>query len=256
VVHDGDFKDPPSACTDDRFEATRATFNRSAAPFVYAVGDNEWMDCNNVNNSPNEAPMDSLDRLDELRELFFPDDESLGQQRMPLVTQGQRGFPENARWERGGVVFATLDAPGPSDDVPNTAESRPRRLANQAWLQAAFDEAESTGAAAVMIIWQADPWYVTSGGIDFGPTWRYLTDVLNQRAAAFKKPVVLVHGDTHIYRIDNPFAADPDGDGPQVAVPNFTRVETHATKDPDRWVRVTVDPTGPKVFTFADEQAG
>ena len=246
VTHDGDFKDPPSACTDERFLAARASFNRSTAPFVYAIGDNEWMDCNNVNVNPNESPMDSLERLDELRELFFAEDASLGVNRMPLTTQRQSGYPENARWSKEGVVFATLHAPGPSDDVPNRDESNPRRMANQAWLQAAFDQAQATNAPAVMIIWQADPWYVSPTGIDFRPTWKYLTDTLRERAIGFGKPVVLVHGDTHVYRIDNPW---PD-------VFNFTRVETHALNDSNHWIRATVDPSDPKVFTFTTEKAG
>jgi hypothetical protein len=33
--------------------------------------------------------------------------------------------------------------------------------------------------------------------------WSYLMDELKQRATAFGKPVVPVHGDTHVYRIAN-----------------------------------------------------
>jgi hypothetical protein len=219
---------------------------------VYTPGDNEWMDCNNVNTNPNEAPMDSLERLAKLRELFFSEDASLGMNPMPLTTQRQvpgdatHSYPENARWSTEGVVFATINAPGPSDDVPNHDESDPRRMANHEWLEAAFDQAEATNAPAVMIIWQADPWYVSPTGIDFGPTWKYLIEKLKERALAFGKPVVLVHGDTHVYRIDNPW---PD-------VPNFTRVETHALGDSVNWIRATVDPSDPKVFSFANEHAG
>jgi hypothetical protein len=144
------------------------------------------------------------------------------------------------------VVFATINAPGPSDDISNQNESGPRRVANLAWLQAAFDLAQSTDAPAVMVIWQADPWFSTPGH-DFAATWKYLTDALKERAAAFGKPVVLVHGDTHVFRIDNPW---PD-------VPNFTRVETHGlAADSGNWVRATVDPSDPKVFTFTTEHAG
>jgi hypothetical protein len=39
-------------------------------------------------------------------------------------------------------------------------------------------------------------------------------------------------------------------------VPNFTRVETHAVADATKWIRVTVNPTAPGVFTFHDELAG
>jgi hypothetical protein len=47
-------------------------------------------------------------------------------------------------------------------------------------------------------------------------------------------------------------------------VPNFTRVETYAggsfsvqypQMHPDMWLRVTVDPKSPQVFTFTSQQA-
>jgi hypothetical protein len=246
TVHDGDIKDPSTPCTNERDERVKEQFNRSTAPLIYAPGDNEWMDCDNVGSSPNQQPMDSNGRLDELRELFFSGDASLGVNRLPLTTQRQAGYPENARWSAGGVVFATINAPGPTDNLPARHESGPRRLANLAWLQAAFDEARATNAPAVMVIWQADPFQPTFGIGDTHGYWGYLMDELKQRTKAFGKPVVLVHGDTHIHRIDHPW---PD-------VANFTRVETYATGDSLNWIRATVDPAAPGVFTFATEHAG
>jgi hypothetical protein len=58
--------------------------------------------------------------------------------------------------------------------------------------------------------------------------------------------VVLVHGDTHVQRIDHPWRD----------VPNFTRVETFALAQADRWIRATVDPDSGRVFSFSLERAG
>jgi hypothetical protein len=208
--------------------------------------------------------MNATERLGKLRQVFFSEDASLGVNRMPLDTQRQSGYPENARWSKEGVVFATINAPGPNDHLPDSDESGPRRVANLAWLQAAFDQAQSTNAPAVMIVWQANPWYVTPGSptspsIDFRPTWKYLMDALKERTIAFGKPVVLVHGDTHIFRIDKGGSLDANGvmQGAWDDVPNFTRVETHALAgDATNWVRATVDPSDPKVFSFVTEHAG
>ena len=260
VAHDGDLKDPKSACTDARFESARTAFNKSTAPFVYTPGDNEWMNCNEVVSQP----MDPVERLGTLRAMFFAQDESLGLNRMPLATQRKDGYPENARWTKEGVVFVTLNAPGPNDNLDNDAESDPRRLANAAWLEAAFDVAESTGAPGVMIIWQANPWQF------FGGNWEYLTDILRARTVAFGKPVVLVHGDTHLQRIDKGGQAGRPLDSscpssrnwcwPEIS--NFTRVETWAggpadsqstAMHPNKWIRATVDPSDPKVFSFVTE---
>jgi hypothetical protein len=89
-------------------------------------------------------------------------------------------------------------------------------------------------------------------------------------ALAFGKPVVLVHGDTHEPRIDQGGWATPKNGVVEMVdafteVPNFTRVETYAggqaaqaspvPPEPKKWIRVTVDPKDPKVFTFTTETA-
>ena len=267
VVHDGDFKDNVSPCSDKRFGDAKASFDRSAAPFVYTPGDNEWADCALNPNDAND-PMNPRGRLAKLRELFFAQDVSLGQTRMPLTTQRPAGYPENTRWAKEGVVFATLNAPGADDNFSRDPdESNARRQANVQWLQETFDEAQHAQAAAVMIVWQANVW---QPGRDFAGTrhrqiWKYLVDELRARTIAFGKPVVLVHGDTHLFRIDK--GGWPDSNGAMVDawddVPNFTRVETYAAGQfsatvpgqPDKWLRVTVDPKAPQVFTFHPETA-
>ena len=68
---------------------------------------------------------------------------------------------------------------------------------------------------------------------------------LNRTPLAFVRPVALVHGDSHFFRVDKPFmirgAKDP-------LVPNFTRIETFGDPNHHR-VQVTVDPADPNVFT-------
>ncbi|HEV3365082.1 MAG TPA: hypothetical protein VG795_13255, partial [Acidimicrobiia bacterium] len=298
VVHAGDFKDNVSPCTDSRFNQVKDSFNKSTAPFVYTPGDNDWMDCDK--NAGN--PMDRVERLNKLREVFFPsvfhpggvgpDGQSLGQNRMLLTTQRQEGFPENTRWTKQGVVFATINAPGANDNIdycttPSptcTYEAGPRRVANKAWLRQTFESAEATNAPAVMIIWQADPWQPGPQGTHNRRNWDYLMGCddpaiadcqepgLRQLSKAFGKPVVLVHGDTHIPRIDQGgWPTKKDGGatiemvGAFTDVPNFTRVETYAgglptsgsqiPPEPKKWLRVTVDPKDPKVFSFTPETA-
>jgi hypothetical protein len=164
-----------------------------------------------------------------------------------------------------------------------TYEAGPRRVANKAWLRQTFDLAHATNAPAVMIIWQADPWQPGAPNTHNRRNWDYLmgcTDQTNpdcrepglrQLAKAFGKPVVLVHGDTHIYRIDKGGWPTPrptgavDMVGAFADVPNFTRVETYAggqatsnstlPPEPNKWIRVTVDPKSPQVFTFTTETA-
>lgn len=64
-------------------------------------------------------------------------------------------------------------------------------------------------------------------------------------AIAFERPVVLVHGDSHSFRIDKPMI----GTRSRRRVENFTRVETFGEND-NHWLHVTVEPTSPNVFLF------
>jgi hypothetical protein len=135
------------------------------------------------------------------------------------------------------VVFATLNVPGPSGQSPSASETSARHNANVAWLNAAFDQAKAANSAAVMIIWQDDAF---NGSSDAS-----LVSTLKSRTVAFGKPVVLVHGDTHSQRVDHPWSD----------VPNFTRVETYAESGSRKWVRATVNPSSPSVFSFSSVTA-
>jgi hypothetical protein len=227
-IHDGDIKPPEPDCDTDRYPEVRDTFNRLAQPLVYTPGDNEWLDCAEKN-----------DRLALIRRTFFPDNMSLGQRRLELIRQ-HAPYVENARWSHGGVTFVTLHIVGSGDNRADPDEFEPRREANLAWLHAAFLATEAEGSAGLMVAIQANPFPNESGWEDR----QFLTE-LRELTEHFGRPVVLVHGDTHIHRVDHPW---PD-------VENFTRVETFAVDDTDYWVRATVDVASPEVFTFHEEDS-
>jgi hypothetical protein len=78
---------------------------------------------------------------------------------------------------------------------------------------------------------------------------------LRDETISFRKPVVLVHGDSHYFMIDKPLL---DADGRRVE--NFTRVEifgdhtfsAHPEWDTNdvHWVKALVDPQSRDVFAF------
>lgn len=214
VVHDGDIWLGGTGCSDERLQQVRDVFD-GFRTLVYAPGDNEWQDC-----------PDPAGRLPAIRRLFFSEAKSRGTQ--PIGQRRQPNFPENARWEHQGVVFATLNVPGPGGGGPAAA-------ANLTWLDAIFDRASSIRAAAVMVVWQDDP---TDGSSSA------LVARLKQRSATFGNPVLLVHGDTHRFRLDNPWKETR----------NLTRLETFATFTPE-WVKVNVNPGRPEVFGVARMRA-
>ena len=73
----------------------------------------------------------------------------------------------------------------------------------------------------------------------------------------FGRPVALVHGDSHYFRVDKPLL-DRNG----FRIENFTRVETPGDNSPTNnvdnsndvhWVKVTVDSSNPELFSFEQE---
>jgi len=59
----------------------------------------------------------------------------------------------------------------------------------------------------------------------------------------FDRPVLLVHGDTHHFRVDQPLYSRKSNR----RFENFLRVETYGSPD-IHWVRITVDPSQPQLF--------
>ena len=64
----------------------------------------------------------------------------------------------------------------------------------------------------------------------------------------YDKPTLFVHGDTHIFHVSKPLVSKKT----RRFVDNFTRVEVFG--DPDsHWVRISVDPAKPGLFTVEPE---
>jgi hypothetical protein len=257
VVHDGDFKGG-APCTDQLFRSRHALFDTSAHPFVFTPGDNDWTDCHRDDN----GRFDPLERLTFLRRLFYPQpDRSMGRRTMTLTSQaGQRGFEtyrENALWALGDVVFATLHVVGSGNGTGRTAagdtEAAERIRAAIAWMRTAFALGERGGFRAVMLITQANPRFELAPSAPAHRPFAEWTRVLERETREFRGQVVLVHGDTHYFRIDKPLpmpAAPRSSGGPSLA--NFTRIETFGPPDL-HWIRARVVLGSRGVFVFEPE---
>jgi len=243
VVHDGDIKSGSTPCADETFTNRLQQFETIRHPFILIFGDNEWTDCARATNG-----FDPVERLDKLREMFASGDHSLGGRKLSIARQSNdpryAKFRENVRWEMGNVLFVGLNIPGSVNNYgkPEFAE---RDAANLAWLRESFAFAKIENRRAIMIVIQANPWPERGSTNRVHAGFREFLQVLEQETVAFEKPVVLVHGDSHYFRIDKPLY----GAKSRRRLENFTRVETFG--DPDvHWLRVTVDPEDPEVFTF------
>lgn len=245
VVHDGDIKNGSSACSDAVFQDILGVFQASRHPLVYVPGDNEWTDCHRRSN----GGYDPLERLARLRRLFFADDFALGRERLQLERQST-AYPENVRWRAAGILLVGLNIPGSNNNWGPKAEPSKdyleRGVANRAWLADAFALARAERRAGIMVVIQANPNLESARMKGDQPDgYRDFVDQLRAETLAFPGQVVLVHGDSHYFRIDQPLA-DPATGKP---VANFTRVETYGAPFLG-WIKATADAAEPKVFRF------
>jgi hypothetical protein len=249
IVHAGDFKDGHSPCTDELFTRRHAQFQSVDHPLIFVFGDNEWTDC----RREEAGQYDPAERLDKLREIFTSGSESLGKRTLRLSRQSDdaryRKFRENVRWTYGGVLFVALNVPGSYNNIAQKREYAERNAADAAWLNESFHLATVSGAQGVMIIFHANPKFHVPDTSRRRNPYRLLLTTLEREVRAFGKPVVLVHGDTHEFRIDKPLRDSKTGQ----PIDNLTRVETFGSPDV-RWIKGTVDPRDPNVFSFVPVQ--
>ena len=265
-IYDGDIKDGSSKCSDDIYTDALKMFAGMSRPVVYVPGDNEWTDCHRLNN----GGYDALERLAHLRRVMYPTLDSLGQTTMPLDHQGKTPgdkYIENLRFSHGPVLFVGLNVPGSNNNLilnakecsnksartaaqceAANAEARERDAANVAWLAQSFQKAKDDKARGVVLVIQGDPGFDLPETEDADESllpavsgYRNVMAQIEKQTAGFDGQVLLVHGDTHFFKIDKPLHA------PGRMLSNFTRLQTFGSPSL-HWVKVTVDPQSEQVF--------
>jgi hypothetical protein len=199
-----------------------------------------------------------------VRARFFPvAGRTLGQHRFNVESQASdpanSAYVENVLWQRGRVVYATLNIPGSNNDrvswgtpLPADAASYPsqaeenatRGQASHDWVEAAFARAEQTQAVAVVLLFQADMWDTAEPTLT---EYDALVQQIGARAAEFGRPVLLLEGDSHAFRVDHPFTPGDAlfGLHPTPVAPNVTRIVLEGS-DAGRteYLRLTIDARG------------
>lgn len=243
IVHVGDFKGGTSPCNDALFADRFALFDASRVPFIFLPGDNEWTDCRRVAS----GSYDPVERLGKLRELFWREPHSLGQRRLALERQ-PGGYPEHSRFRIGPVLFVTFNLPGDNNHRGPDASPRPEFTARNpqvlAWLADSFALVRREQLAGIVLMFQANPGFASFSRSQPYRGYRDFLHELRREVENFTGSVVVVHGDTHISRIDQPLRGT---DGRPLA--NFTRVETFGYPFMG-WTRGIIDTDSPQLFRF------
>ena len=151
----------------------------------------------------------------------------------------------------GNILFVGLNVQGSNNNFARNAEMDAeyfeRNEAVNMYLRESYALAKKNDNQAVVVVIQANPKFETAnsaapdkdGFLDF-------RKVLEEETIAFDgKPVILLHGDSHYFRIDKPLR----GTKSRRRLENFTRVETFGTPD-IHWLIATVDYANPNLFIF------
>lgn len=265
-------------------------FNSINVPTIYSLGDNEWTDCHRANNgsmdplerldylratffnkSTTQGPNPiTVERQSDFGTIYS-ENSRFEMNQVEFVAVHIPGSNNNFVSSESACMKKT-GRPGRAWDSVNdlplgecadaVAEYQARNAANLTWLHDSFAKARANGDAGIVITIQADiffPFELSDGGYaeSFLPsldnTENGYADFFYALAAetqSFDGQVLLVHGDSHFFKIDKPMydpTSDPDALGRLTA--NFTRVEVFGSEDND-WIQMTVDPSSEGVFTF------
>ncbi|MEP6574237.1 MAG: metallophosphoesterase [Gemmatimonadota bacterium] len=286
VIHVGDIKaGSNTSCTNDYFNNIRRLFDTFQDALVYTPGDNEWTDCHAF--SKNNGLFTPTERLQAVRSRFIPvPGRTLGMHPRQVFTQAadpaNSQYVENVWWTQGNVVFAAANITGsfndlapwssaplpwlttPADmpatwpDFPSqAAEFAARAQANTAWISQAFATATNRNARGVVLAFQADMWdpaEQVKNPATFAAGYDALVQQIGSLAAQFGRPVLILEGDSHVWRVDAPFTpGDPfytlHANTP--VAPNVTRLVVDGSASPTSYTRLSVNPaTASQLFTL------
>ena len=246
----GDTKSGSTPCSDEYNLKVKDNFNQFSSPLIYSIGDNEWTDC----HRPAAGGYDPLERLDSLRSNFFNTNLSFGKRQISLTRQGDvdpeyKKFIENSYWVKNRILFVNLHIVGSNNnferDEAAKAEYRERNLANLAWIKQMFTLAKSNQYAAIVFAYQADMFYSPNQATNSESGYRDTLQALSYGAQEFKKPLLLIHGDSHRLIIDKPLKTV----GQKHLLENVLRLQVMGA-DQVQAVLINVNPQAEQPFSF------
>ncbi len=232
------------SCSDDVYKNRRNLFDSAKNGLIVSVTASDWAQCVNAKNRSISA-----ERLSRLRDVFFADEFSFGDSKIPLVHQSTmpkfRLYAENMHWRIGDVMFATVNLPSNNNNYLNAAgrnsEFEDRQIANNDWLKRIFLTAKISKLDGVVIFCDGNPLVHAEHSSFFSSSKREgFADIRKQItafAAKFQGKILIVHSDLDARRMSNANGIEWKGN-----------IGTLHTEIP--WIRITVDPAQPQLFAM------
>ena len=252
-IHVGDIKASTTPCSEASYGKILNYFQQFSKPLIYIPGDNEWTDC----NKKEAGAYDPEERLEVIRKTFFKDkNSSFGKEKMTVASQADDAkfskFVENRRWEYGKIGFATFHIVGTNNNfVPvsknGNQEFYGREKANLAWLDEVFAQAKSGNQLGLVLFLHADMFNPDKDSKEANGFTSFLKR-LKEQVVDFKKPVLLINGDSHVFLVEKPLYENAKT---KKALDNFTRLQVPGENNMHA-VKITVNPGSPGLFQIEE----
>ncbi len=147
------------SCSDKLYEKRREMFDDARRPMIVAPAASDWSECKNT-----AGRSVAIERLNRLREVFFSEPTSLGVRKLPLTRLSAsakfRSYAENAHWEVGDVLYATVNLPANNNhyrpEAGRNSEYEDRLVANRFWLNRLFAMARREKRDAIVLFSEGD----------------------------------------------------------------------------------------------------
>ncbi len=232
------------SCSDEVYKNRRSMFDSAKNGLIVSVTASDWAQCLNTKNRSISA-----ERLSRLRDVFFADEFSFGDSKIPVVHQSTmpkfRLYAENMHWRIGDIMFATVNLPSNNNNYLNAAgrnsEFEDRQIANNDWLKRIFLTAKISKLDGVVIFCDGNPLAHAEHSSFFSASKREgFADVRRQItafAAKFPGKILIVHSDLDARRMSTKKGIDWKA--------NIGTLHTEAP-----WIKITVDSNQPQLFAM------
>jgi hypothetical protein len=231
-------------CSDKLYAQRRAILEESDKPMIVSLAGSDWSGCLNSAGRSN-----AIERLNRLREVFFTDGESLGARRLLLNrlsgTAKFRSYAENAHWEYGKVLFATINLPANNNhyrpEAGRNSEYEDRLVANRAWLHRLFTLAERKKLDGVVLFSDGDI------GLPQDDSWFALPSFQSGRQDGFAAPRKQIKAMAEQFKGKVLLIDTQSGSAAEPAI-NWRGNVGHLSLAAE-WVQVRVTPGAATLFT-------
>lgn len=230
-------------CTDEVYKNRRSLLDSAKNGLIVSVTASDWAQCVNAKNRSI-----ATERMARLRDVFFTDEFSLGDSKIPLSRQSAmpkfRMYAENMHWRINDVIFATINLPSNNNNYLNAAgrnnEFEDRQIANTDWLKRLFLTAKIGKLDGIVLFCDGNPFPPAEQSSLFSSSSKHegYADIRRQImsfAAKFPGRILIIHSDQDARQVSAPKAIDWHGN-----------VGTLRAAMP--WRKISVDTSLPQLF--------